>query len=185
MCVKQQDMSDLGDTIPSVRLGICDNTAIASCSSRNHFSSPLRFTVAVPSLRGLGSVCPSLPGEEVGDSHGVRPAFGRSVVLSWGHVTAQGRQTTAVRSGGKRAGELLLLPCGEAGGDLQLEAQGGAVRGLEAGQATHLQEGAKAHGPRQRKRAQGGNGGAKHRAPQSSGSQGSPFPCEVWGNAMH
>lgn len=143
------------------------------------------YTVALPSLRGLGSVCPSLPGEEVGDCHGARPAFGRSVVLSWGHVTAQGWETTAVRSGGKRAGELLLLPCGEAGGDLQLEAQGGAVRWMEAGQATHLQEGVKACGPRQRKRVQGGNREAKNRAPQSSGSQGSPFPCEVWGNAMH
>lgn len=36
VCVKQQDMSNFGDAVPNMHLGICDDRTIASCSSCDH-----------------------------------------------------------------------------------------------------------------------------------------------------
>jgi len=59
------------------------------------------------------------------------------------------------------------------------------VRWLEAGKppACGTERG---HADRDRgTQCRGGNRKAKCRAPQSFGSQGSPSPCQVWGDAVH
>lgn len=176
VCVKQQDMSDLGDAVSDARSGIYDDMAIASCSSCNHSTAP-RELHGCCTLSDRTGICPSLPGEEVGCSHGVRPAFGRPVVPSWDPITSQGQER---QESGERAGELLL--CGEAGRiygwkhreELRGGREGHPPAGRSEGTWTEIEE-----------ESAGRKQGGEAQSPQSSVSQGRPSPCQVWGNAMH
>lgn len=168
-CVKQQDMSDLGHAVPSVCLGICDGMAIASCSSCNH-SAALWESHGCCTLSDRTGICPGLPGEEVGCTHGVRPAFGRPMEPSWGPMASRGWETTGeVRSGGRELGSCCCCSVGRSGGFMA----GSTGRSCEAAgeREGHTPAGRSEDTWTETEEERGrGNREAKHKAPQSSSS---------------